>query len=325
MRIRLAILLLVFGLPLTGQNIKYSVPEGYENVLSKKDYRYLVDLSVKAITKNYKIASIDAGVIQLEEGQDYTTVNLHNLMLNCAQVDKQVWEELINSHFESMYESVQAQKQLDPSKFETLVEFFSIRVYPEQYVNQNGGSDNLIVKNHLEGTVSLLMLDLPSTFTPIQKEMFELWGKTVDDVFEIAQGNVNKQEFTKATHPFVINEQNIEVHFIENDDYGASLALDLEKNTPEFLGEWGAVVAIPNKGIANICKVSPENPVDFVLFIQKFKASVEQFHNQHPQPVSTNFYWYYKGQFTKINVLDNNGEINVISPMGLTELMTEKK
>ncbi|MEK6155696.1 hypothetical protein WIW50_20740, partial [Flavobacteriaceae bacterium 3-367] len=90
-------------------------------------------------------------------------------------------------------------------------------------------------------------------------------------------------------------------------------------------GEWGSVVAIPNKGIVNICKVSKDEPLDFILFIQKFKPVVEQFYNQHPQPISANFYWYYNGQFTRINVIDSNGEINVISPMGLTELMTKKK
>ena len=54
-------------------------------------------------------------------------------------------------------------------------------------------------------------------------------------------------------------------------------------------------------------------------------ASIEQFYNQHPQPISTDFYWYYEGQFTRMNVLDNQGEITVIAPIGLAELMTEKK
>ena len=184
--------------------------------------------------------------------------------------------------------------------------------------------ENLIIKKHLNGTVSLLMLDLPSAFTPIQKNMFDLWDKSVDEVFEIAQKNVNKQEFTKMTESIGINDQKIDVHFIENEDYGASIGLDLKNNTPEFVGEWGSVVAFPNKGIVNICKVSKDKPLDYILFIQRFKPIVEQFHNQHSQPISTDFYWYYKGQFSKINVIDNNGEINVISPMGLTKLMTDR-
>lgn len=318
-------LIIITSFNLSAQNVDYSFPEGYENEISKKEYKYLVNESVKAINQNYKIASITEGVITLEEGQDYSVVNLHNLILKCSEIDKEKWSEMINSHFDSMYESIEKQKALDPNKFETLVDYFSIRIYQESFVKENGGTDNLIVKKHLDGTLSLLMLDLPSTFSPIQKDMFNLWNKTTDEVFEIAQKNVNKQEFTKATETIEINGQKIDVSFIENEDYGASIALDLKNNVPEFVGEWGAVIAIPNKGIVDICKVSKEKPLDFVLFIQKFKPVVEQFYNQHPQPISTDFYWYYEGQFTRINVIDNNGEINVISPVGLTELMTEKK
>ena len=318
-------LIVITSFNLSAQNIDYSFPEGYENEISKKEYKYLVNESVKAITRNYKIVSINEGVVTLEEGQDYSAVNLHNLILKCSEIDKKEWSELINTHFDSMYESIEKQKELDPSKFETLVDYFSIRIYQESFVIQNGGTDNLIVKKHLDGTLSLLMLDLPSTFSPIQKDMFDLWNKTPNEVFEIAQKNVNKQEFTKVTETVDVNGQKINVSFIENEDYGASLALDLQNNVPEFVGEWGSVVAFPNKGIVNICKVSKDKPMDFILFIQKFKPVVEQFYNQHPQPISTDFYWYYEGKFTRINIIDNNGEINVISPMGLTELMTEKK
>lgn len=320
----LTLLIILASFNLSAQKVDYSLPEGYEKNISKKDYKYLVDESLKAISKNYKISSIKEGVIQLEEGQDYSIVNLHNLILKCAESDKKEWSELISSHFNSMHESVEKQKELDPNNFETLVDYLSIRIYQESFVNQHGGIENLITKKHLDGTVSLLMLDLPSAFTPIQKNMFDLWNKTVDEVFEIAQKNVNKQEFTKMTESIDVIDKKIEVSFIENEDYGASLALDLKNNTPEFIGEWGSVVAIPNKGIVNICKISKEKPVDFILFIQSFKPVVEQFYSQHPQPISTDFYWYYKGDFTRINVIDNNGEINVISPMGLTELMTKE-
>ena len=320
----LPFLLLVISFTLCAQKIDYSFPEGYENEISKKDYKYLVNESVKAISENYEIAAIKKGVVELEEGQDYSMVNLHNLILQCSQLERNKWAELIQSHFSGMYESMEKQKQLDPNNFESLVDYFSIRIYQEAYITQNGGTDNLVAKKDLEGTLSLLMLDLPSTFTPIQKEIFDLWNKTTDEVFEIGQRNVNKQEFIKATESIDVNGQKIAIHFIENEDYGASLALDLETNAPEFVGEWGAVVAIPNKGIANICKVSKDKPLDFMLFIQRFKPVVEQFYNQHAQPVSTDFYWYYEGGFTKINLVENNGQLEVISPMGLTALMTEK-
>lgn len=325
MKTLIAILLLISSLSLSAQKIDYSFPEGYENEISKKDYKFLVRESVKAISKYYEIASVKEGAVELEEGQDFAILNLHNLILRCAEEKKENWPSLIKDHFESMYQSVESQKQLDVSKFETVADYLSIRIYPESFINQNGGAGNMIVKTHLEGTLSLLMLDLPSAFTPVQKDVFKLWDKSVDEVFEIAQRNINKQESVKATESFEVKNSTIDVHFLENEDYGASLGLDLENNAPEFLGEWGAVVAMPNKGIINVCKVSKENPVDFVLFIQKFQGAVEQFYQQHSQPVSTDFFWYYQGEFTKIMVKNVKGDLQVISPQGLTELMVEEE
>lgn len=319
-----ALLLFFISANLLAQKIDYSFPKDYENEISKKDYKFLVNESVKAISVNYKIASVKKGVITLEEGQDYSHLNLHNLILRCSEIPREAWAEFIASHFKGMYESMEKQKQLDLKNFETLVDYLSIRVYQESFIQQNGGTDKLVAKKHLDGTVSLIMLDLPSTFMPIQKDMFNLWNKTLEEVFEIAQKNVNKQAFAKATESIDAKDQKIEVHFIENEDYGASLALDLKTNAPEFVGEWGSVVAIPNKGLIDICKVTKEKPLDYVLFIQIFKPIVEQFYNEHPQPVSADFYWYYKGKFTKINVIDTNGTINVVSPVGLTHLMTKE-
>ena len=325
MKTLITCLFLIVSLSLSAQKIDYSFPEGYENEISKKDYKFLVKESVKAISKYYKIVSVKEGAVELEEGQDFAILNLHNLILRCAEAKREDWASLINEHFDGMYQTIASQEELDVSKFETVSDYLSIRIYPESFIKQYGGTDNMIVKTHLEGTLSLLMLDLPSAFTPVQKEVFNLWDKSVDEAFEIAQSNVNKQVSTKATESFKVKNSTIDVHFMENEDYGGSLGLDLENNAPEFLGEWGAVVAIPNKGIINVCKVSKENPVDFVLFIQKFQEVVVQFYQQHPQPVSTDFFWYYKGEFSKINVLKVNGDLQVISPQGLTELMVEEE
>ncbi|POS00610.1 hypothetical protein Q361_1451 [Flavobacterium croceum DSM 17960] len=318
-------LIIILSLKLSAQKIDYSFPEGYENEISKKDYTDLVNESVKAISKNYKVVSVEKGVIELEKGQDYNILNLHNLILKCSEVGKEKWISLINSHFDSMYESMEKQKQLDQNKFETLIDYLTIRIYQESFVIQNGGIDNLIAKKDLDGTFSVLMLDLPSAFTPIKKDMFNLWNKKSDEVFNIAQKNVNKQEFTKGTETIDADGQKIDISFIENENYGASIALDLKNNAPEFIGELGSVIAIPNKGIVNIFKISKNKPLDFMLFIQKCKPIVENFFNQHPQPISKDFYWYYSGKFTKINIAEKNGEFIVIAPIGLTELMAVKK
>lgn len=325
--ITLLIFLITFQITSFGQKVNYSIPDGYEKNISKNDYKKLVDIAVSVISKRYTIDFIKDGAVQLKSGQDMQTFNLHNLIGKCVMVkDKAQWQKVAQEHFEKIFSSIDEQKKIDPENYETIKKYLSIRIYPKETVIQRGGTVRLVAKTDLEGTYSLLMLDLPNAFTTVQKELFELWKKDTSEVFNIAQQNVNNQQIEKVTENFDIDGSNVEIIFLGNEDYAASYALDLINNSPTLVGEWGSVIAIPNKGLVNICKISKDKPLDFVKFIQRMKPLIEKSYTEHPQQISDQYFWYYKGVFTRINVLtDSSGNINVISPFGLTELMTEKK
>jgi hypothetical protein len=323
----LFVFLSTFNTNLFAQKISYDIPQGYEKDISKEDYKKIVDMAVSAVTKRYVIDFIKDGTIQLKQGQEMQGLNLHNLIGICiAEKNKTIWKELIQGHFDNIFVSIDEEKKIDPKSFETVKKYLGIRIYPIEMVNQRGGIANLIVRTDLEGTYSLLMLDLPGAFRPVEKEMFVLWKKDTLEVFKIAQANVNTQQIEKVTQKFDIDKTSIEISFLGNEDYAASYALDLWNNSPDLVGEWGSAIAIPNKGLVDICKINKDKPLDFVKFIQRTKPLVENSYQQHPQPISDQYFWYYKGKFTRINILTGaDGNISVISPFGLTELMTEKK
>ncbi len=317
------LLSLLVSSSLFAQKIQYKIPEGYEDAISSEDYKELVDLSVKKISEKFTVISVKDGFVALEDGSGYRGFNLHNVILKSVDIDRKDWPLLIQDHFNSLF-SVEEEKGLvNMDDFESIQKYLSIRIYLKELVAENGGPEKFIIREDLDGTYTVLMLDLPSTFSPISADISQTWGKTKDELFRMAQDNVNKQALEKMSKTFKNDSVEVEIHFLSNDDYAASCALDLEKNAPEMLGEWGAVLAIPNKGIVNLCTVSPEKPLDFVLFIQLTHNVVKDFYMKHPQPVSTDFFWYYKGEFTKILVVEEAGNISVINPMGLTELMTK--
>lgn len=328
MRILLSLfLVLILHSAAIGQKISYKIPQGYEQDISKADYKRLVDMAVPLVAKRYKIDHVKDGTITLKQGQEMQALNLDNLILKCAEVeDRSQWEKVVQVHFENLFASIDEQKKIDPVNFETIKNYLSIRLYPASVVEQRGGAENLVTKTDLEGTLSLLMLDLPGAFTSVQREYFDLWGKDLAEVFGIAQENVNKQEIEKVTQSFDFDGTQVEITFLGNEDYAASYALGLMSNSPDLVGEWGSVVAVPNKGLVEICKITKSKPLDFVIFIQRTKPLVETSYREHMQPVSDQYYWYYQGQFVKIDVqTDAAGAINVVSPMGLSQLMTERK
>lgn len=326
MRIIPILLLAMLPLFAIGQKISYDIPEGYESDISKEDYKMLVDIATPIVAKRYKIDKVKDGAILLKNGQDIEVLNLHNLIGKCVAVnDKSKWGEIILEHFDMLFSSMDEKKSIDPENFETVKKYLSLRIYPAETVMQRGGVKNLVSKVDLEGTYTILMLDLPGAFSTIQKAVFELWKKNTEEVFKIAQANINKQEIEKVTQQFEMDGTMVEISLLGNEDYAASYALDLINNSPEMIGEWGSVVAVPNKGLVNICKISRDKPLDFVKFIQLTKSLNDKSYNEHPQPITNEYFWYYKGKFTKMVVTEEeNGSVNVISPMGLTTLMTEK-
>lgn len=320
--------LIMLNHPALGQKIEYDIPEDYKNDIDKKDYKKIVDVSIEIISKRYKIESIKNGAINLIKGQDMQTFNVHNLIVKCLRLkNKKDWDSVIKEHYENIFASIDEQKKINPEDFTTIQKYLTLRIYPNKFIEQSGGTEPIVAKSDLEGTFTVVMLDLPGAFSSLDRLLLKLWNKTEKDVFSEAQKNVNKQKMVQVTKKLPVNEKtDVEVTFIENADYAASYILDLENNLPKLVGEWGAVVAIPNKGITLVCKIDKEHPVDFVNFIQIDKATNEKFYKEHPQPVSDRFFWYYKGKFTPINVqTDQKGNINVIAPIGLSTLMTEKR
>lgn len=310
-----------------GQKISYTIPEGYEKAISQENYKKIVDMAVPVVAKRYTIDAVKDGTVILKPGQEVEALNLHNIIGKCVAVkDPSQWNLVIQGHFENLFSSFDEQKKIDPENYETIKKYLGLRIYPAELVNQRGGTAPLVARTDLENTYTLLMLDLPGAFTPVLKEMFASWKKDTAEVFKAAQTNINRQEIEKVTQEFDIDGAKIEISFLGNEDYAASYALDLVNNSPQMVGEWGSVVAMPNKGIVDICKISKDKPLDFIKFIQRMKPRIEQSYQEHEQPISDQFFWYYKGRFTRISVVTQpDGRLNVISPLGLSELMTEKR
>ncbi len=316
----------VISLRSASQEIDYSIPAGYEKDISNEDYKKIVDISVAAISKRYPIDKVKEGTVYLKKNKELQAFNLDNLIYECLAIkDKSQWNTAIEGHFKNLFSAIDEQKKIDPTNFESIKKYLTIRVYPKEYVEQRGGTNGVVAKSDLEGTYSLLMFDLPGGFSPVDRQSFSQWKQDTADVFIIAQNNLNKQEVSKNSSQFDIDGVKVEITILENESYAGSYILDLQNNSPELVGEWGSAIAVPDRQVAMVCKISKDKPVDFVKFIQRTKPLIEKYYRQDPQPISDQFFWYYKGRFTKINIVtDDKGNIKVFSPFGLTELMTSK-
>lgn len=109
---------------------------------------------------------------------------------------------------------------------------------------------------------------------------------------------------------------------LTNDDYAASCVLDSTR-MKKYIGSYGATVSVPAKGAVLIHKM--DDPVSFVQFINITHEMVNSFNATQQGPITTDYFWYYKGEWTKIYVDYDKKSVNVFAPQGLIEMITVKK
>lgn len=308
-----------------GQSVTYDIPAGLEHDMSPDHYHFLVDTSIAVVAERFQIEFVKGGTIQLVKGQELAALNLDNLILKCSSVaDTTAWPAIIRDHFNKVFNSVDQREKLDITNYFMVKSYLTLRIYPQLDIDQRGGTAALVSRTDLEGTYTVLMLDLPGAFTPVQKKDFEHWNRAEAEVFRVAQDNVDSQKVDKVTKTSDLGGTPIQVTVLGNDDYAASYALDLGRNSPELIGDWGCAIAMPDKGLVTLCKISHDKPLDFVKYIQLTKDYMERAFQEDPHHISDQFFWYYKETFTPIRVeTDGAGNINVISPYGLTKLMAD--
>jgi len=318
--------LFCFTFSVSAQKIGYSMPDNFRKDISKKDYRKLVDLAVPVIAKRYTVLEVSNGTILIAKNEDHMSAfNLDNLVFKCLAVnDRSQWHTVIEEHFNTIFSSIDVQKKIRPKELESIKNYLSFRIYPREMLEQQG-SEHLVLRIDLEGTITVLMMDLPGAFSTVMKEHFEAWNISADSAFNIAQANINTHPVEQLTEFFTFEGVKVEVTILAEENYAASVLPDLKSNYPQLVGEWGSVIAVPHKAFVELCKVNRDRPFDFVKFIQGTKSVVDQEYMKHPQRISNRFYWYYNGIFHPITVTDNNGSVNIVAPMGLSELMMSDK
>jgi hypothetical protein len=218
-----------------------------------------------------------------------------------------------------------AQENLDPHNYEAMKKYLSLRIYPAEMIDAHGGTDSLVTRVDLEHTYTVLMFDFPGGFTPVRRTMFDRWKKNVAEIFQDAQGNVDSMKVARVSKSFTLKDSAVEVNMLVEQDYAASYALDIGHNAPDWVGEWGSVVAIPFKGLVAVYKIDKGDRLDWTRFIRLTQPFIEKSYQEQAQPISDQYFWYYRGKFTRIGTYVQDSVYHVVPPDGLAQLLVQNQ
>ena len=321
----IALLVLCPLLGLFGQSIDYSVPKDLQKKISSEDYNKILGQSLAAIRQRMTVTGVKSGAIDIVLGDKSNTLYIDVLVGECLKAkSKADWSKIIKAHFDDMFAGIDMVKTLDRKDFDAVGRYLSLRIFADTYVEKVLGLDKVMARKDLEGTYTVLMLDLPSGFEVVDTANFNAWKKGPTEVFSMAQSNINGIGPEKTKQELNASGNKLSVTTITDDDNAASYALDLGTNSPELVGDLGAVLAVPGAGSVTVLKLTKEQPRDFQKFIEASKGANDKAFTSQAHPISRQFYWYYQGKFTVIDLqaaADN--KLTIIAPSALSALLPQ--
>ncbi|MBX2870797.1 MAG: hypothetical protein KTR30_01820 [Saprospiraceae bacterium] len=271
-------------------SIEEQLPAKYEHLVSERQYfRILAYICRYFEEKDYYLTEIAEGQLAVHDDEEQMDISLDNLVKRLSSQLEGGWKQDIYTYFDQLLEHTNTEELF--RNFELAKEYLTLRLYGDQ-IDTHSEQDALIFRQDLEGTYSVLSLDLPSKFQVILESETENWPADEKTLFQIALQNANRQEVETA-HGYW---EETEIVAVISNEYAAIKMLDLEQNFSDSVGEHGALVAVPTKGTVFIhpIRTLSSNLHEALNLIVK---QANLIYESDPGPITRNLYWYHQGQF----------------------------
>lgn len=297
-------------------NIDRTIPDFYKEIINQKEYDLILDFAIESLKDIGEIKSIGEGTIMLKNPADENSdmqFHLDNLVRKCKSNATKDWQTIIDDHFKRCLINPNKAKYIFKD-FDYAHEFIKFAVRPKSMF-QN--IEDFVYRVDIPETGTFLILDYDDAFHYVRREDIKEWGKSEEELFEIASQNINSEQLDIKGLLF---KENFEVISFFSTDYSASYVVDLENNAEFAIGKYGAVVAIPTKGTAF---AHPLKSNTAMSFIASFDELLNQFFNNDEVPISDHYYWYYEGIYEIFPVKIKNGHKHIVLPPNLEQLFIE--
>lgn len=241
---------------------------------------------------SYKVDFAKGAVFEPEPNK--TQYGLDSVAQIYHQATDKEKKNVVKNHFEKLFNAKKEEEKIlkDVEDFQKMKKLLAVRLYPSDY--EPKFYEILIHRQDIEGIVTVLTLDLPSSTTNVKHEYVKKWGIEIDELFRIALKNTfanNKIHLQKTD--FI----GFPVWTFEGESiYTASFVLKLEEYK-EVIGKYGSLVIIPHR---HTVVVYPIENRDVLKITNQLAGLATYMCKQGPGSISSHLYWYYNGTFTNL-------------------------
>lgn len=266
---------------------KVVVPD-WAAVLDKKNYPQFIAAVESYFNNIGEPYSIEDGAVHLTEKEKQ--YGLTNLVQICAQINPSDYTELINNHFNSMFETEAFMRSLNLDDFESMRQHIGVRLYSREYLSYM--DESVVIARPFAGEMSkVLILDFPQVIQNVHPDNVAAWGRTEEELFDIGSENIR---LNYSFEPEELNLGESATFAIETEHpFSSNILLDLDRH-PEFVGKGGAIIGIPTRNMSLIC---PIRDLKIMNALQVFFDFVPMAFSRGPGSLTQEIYWYHSGQF----------------------------
>lgn len=254
-------------------------------------------------------------VVDLEEGTAYidesrsanseeidalggAVLGLVNLAQTCSRITQQQCSAAVRSHFDRVIQSVQDNRFLDQhkSKFEVMKEFLTVRIYPQDYLVH--AEDSAVVRRDIEGVLTVLVYDLPTTVVTVSRGSAEAWAVDLDSLFELAIANVT-EKYPPDVDLFLLDNHHPLYLMTSDEVYAATFSYRIHL-LPDLIGTYGSLVSIPHR---HAVVILPLNGPESIKYSCLLIDLTDGMYLEGPGSISDQIWLYHDGRYKRADAI----------------------
>jgi hypothetical protein len=224
-------------------------------------------------------------------------LGLMNLAQMCHSRPESEWPAIVQTHFDGLQRAEREGTALEErlKDFAKVSELLAVRIWPEEMVADLRGI-SIISRQDLEGTLTVLVYDLPTSVRQVTEEDAAAWGKTPRELFDIGLANVRANCIPDHAVQELVD--GIQVHLYADESFYVATHVLLLEEHAECIGPHGALVGIPHR---HALVAYPIDSIDAVKAVAPMCFVISGMEKEGPGSICPHLYWYRpQGGFVRL-------------------------
>jgi hypothetical protein len=291
------------------------LPPAWADFFTGEEYEAFLQLIRDHFHTHEGGVTIQDGLVTIHE--DGRQFGLLNLAQECHLSDRENWKQIVETHFEGAQKALVERQELDRKErdYAEIRDLLAVRLWPGDYLNSVDPA-SLIYRQDLEGTVSVLVFNLPSSIQSVTQQEASVWNRPVRDLFEMGLQNVR----TGVVPNTEVGDsgENVQIQVLWGDSFYVATHVLLLKDHRQCVGTHGSLVAVPHRCML-LCY--PIEDMNVLRAEDKLIRMADQMYQEGPGSISPYVYWYDGTRFTNLPYKKTGKELQIMPPERYVQLM----